>query len=273
VAAQGRTIDELASTLTADEVVVALDEKRGLSLDRLLACKTSGVPVIEYDAFVERETGRVDLRWLDLSWLVYSPGFQTNLIDGALKRLTDIVVSLAMLFVSLPVLVAAIGAIAFEGPGPIFYVQRRVTRGGREFQIYKLRTMRPDAEKKGAQWASENDPRITRVGAFLRRSRIDEIPQLINVLLGDMSLVGPRPERPQFVQQLAAEIPLYQLRHSVKAGLTGWAQINYPYGASVDDARAKLEYDLFYIKNYSVLRDVAILLQTFRILVWREGAR
>jgi sugar transferase (PEP-CTERM system associated) len=268
-----RSVEDVAAELGADEVVIAVDEKRGLAIERLLSCKTNGIPIIEYDALIERETGRIDLRWLELSWLVYSPGFEIKLLDTILKRALDLVVSAALLIVSLPAMLMAIVAIKFEDGGPLFYKQTRVTQGGREFWIYKLRTMRVDAEAQGAQWASKNDSRTTRVGNFLRKSRIDEIPQLWNVLAGDMSLVGPRPERPVFIEQLSKQIPMYNFRHGVKAGLTGWAQINYPYGASVEDARAKLEYDLYYMKNYNVVRDLSIILQTFRILVWRGGAR
>jgi len=175
--------------------------------------------------------------------------------------------------ISLPAVLLAILAIKAEDGGPAFYRQTRVTQGGRQFWIYKLRTMRVDAEVQGAQWAAKNDSRTTQVGSFLRKSRIDEIPQLWNVLCGEMSLVGPRPERPVFIEQLSKQIPMYNFRHGVKAGLTGWAQINYPYGASIEDARAKLEYDLYYMKNYSVLRDLSIILQTFRILIWHVGAR
>jgi sugar transferase (PEP-CTERM system associated) len=269
----GKALEELASEIQADEVVIAVDEKRGLAIERLLSCKTSGIPVIEYDALIERETGRIDLRWLELSWLVYSPGFEIKILDSMLKRALDLTISAAMLIVSLPAMVLAFIAIKLEDGGPAFYRQTRVTQGGREFWIYKLRTMRVDAEVRGAQWAAKNDTRTTQVGGFLRKSRIDEIPQLWNVLCGEMSLVGPRPERPVFIEQLSRQIPMYNFRHGVKAGLTGWAQINYPYGASIEDARAKLEYDLYYMKNYSVLRDLSIILQTFRILVWRVGAR
>ena len=173
----------------------------------------------------------------------------------------------------MPVLIGAITSIWIEGHGPIFIRQERITKNGRVFLLYKLRTMRSDAESKGPQWAAERDPRITRVGALLRRCRIDELPQLVNVLCGDMSLVGPRPERPVFVDQLSRSIELYPLRHTFKAGLTGWAQINYPYGASEDDARRKLEYDLYYIKNYNLLRELSIILQTLRVLLWPPGVR
>ena len=270
---QTKSIDVLARELTVDEVVIAVDERRGISLERLLACKTNGIPVTDYNTFIERETGRVDLNWLELSWLVYSNGFQMRLIDTMLKRLLDISTSFILLLVSFPVLVGAMIAIALEGHGNVLFKQKRVTQDGRGFWLYKLRTMRPDAEVQGPQWADVDDPRITSVGAFLRRTRIDEIPQLINVLRGDMSLVGPRPERPVFVEQLSQDIRMYNLRHSVKSGLTGWAQINYPYGASNADAERKLEYDLYYIKNYSLLRDISIILQTLRVLLWPQGVR
>jgi sugar transferase (PEP-CTERM system associated) len=266
-------IDQLVSKLNVDEVVVAVDEKRGIILGRLLTCKVSGIPISEFNSFIERETGRVDLRWVDLSWLVYSQGFKLHLTDVLLKRFIDITVSGILLLISFPVLVIAMMCILFEGNGPVLFSQARITQGGRVFCLYKLRTMKVDAEQNGAQWAEKSDPRITRVGALLRRFRIDEVPQLVNVLRGDMSLVGPRPERPIFVRKLAEKIQMYDLRHSVKAGLTGWAQINYPYGASVEDASRKFEYDLYYMKNFSLVRDIAILLQTFRILIWSPGVR
>jgi lipopolysaccharide/colanic/teichoic acid biosynthesis glycosyltransferase len=169
--------------------------------------------------------------------------------------------------------VVAVIGIRLDGPGPILYRQERVTKDGVVFSILKLRTMRTDAEAQGAVWAASKDSRITRVGSFLRRSRIDELPQLLNILRGDMSFVGPRPERPMFVAELASQIPLYNERHLVKAGLTGWAQINYPYGASIDDARSKLSYDLYYVKNFSILFDLVILLQTLRVVLWPSGVR
>jgi sugar transferase (PEP-CTERM system associated) len=271
--ATSTSIEALASEFAVDEVVVAVDDQRGLALERLLAWKTNGIPVFDFNTFIERETGRVDLRWLELSYLLFSSGFQIRLMDAILKRAMDIAISAMMLIVALPVLVIASIAIVLEDFGPIFYRQTRVTQGGRVFWIYKLRTMRTDAEKMGAKWADQNDPRITRVGSILRRTRVDEIPQLFNVLIGDMSLVGPRPERPVFVDELSQSIRIYSLRHNVKSGLTGWAQINYPYGASKEDAERKLEYDLYYMKNYSLLRDFSIMLQTFRVLVWPQGVR
>jgi len=259
--------------LTVDEIVVAVDDRSRVALDSLLSCKARGVPVTEFNSFVERQTGRIELAWLELPWLIHTPGFQFRLIDDAMKRTMDIVLSLAALIISLPVLIVAMIAIRIDSPGSVIYKQQRVTRGGRIFWLYKLRSMRNDAEVNGAQWAGENDPRITKVGMFLRRSRLDEIPQLVNILKGDMSIVGPRPERPCFVEDLSRQLRLYDLRHTVRAGLTGWAQINYHYGASLEDAQRKLEYDLFYIKNFSLLRDLGIMLQTLRVVLWPEGVR
>jgi sugar transferase (PEP-CTERM system associated) len=264
---------QFARAVGADQIVVAPDERRGMNLERLLACKTAGFPVVQYLSFVEKEIRRVDLKRMELGWLLFSDGFQFSAIDRFFKRLFDQAASLLVLTLTLPVLLAAMLAIRWEGPGPVLYRQERVTQGGRHFRILKLRTMRVDAEAAGAVWAAARDSRITRVGNFLRRTRIDELPQLINVLRGEMSFVGPRPERPVFVKELEQLIPLYNERHVVKAGLTGWAQINYPYGASVDDARSKLSYDLYYVKNFSVLFDLTILLQTLRVVLWPSGAR
>jgi sugar transferase (PEP-CTERM system associated) len=264
---------QAAEAIRADEVVIAPDERRGMNLERLLQCKTAGYPVVQYLTFVEKEIRRVDLKRMELGWLLYSDGFQFSAIDRFLKRAFDLLASALVLAVTSPMLLSAMLAICWEGPGPVLYRQERVTQGGRNFRILKLRTMRVNAEANGAVWAATKDDRITRVGAFLRRTRIDELPQLVNVLRGEMSFVGPRPERPVFVTELARQIPLYNERHMVKAGLTGWAQINYPYGASVDDARSKLSYDLYYVKNFSVLFDLVILLQTLRVVLWPSGAR
>jgi sugar transferase (PEP-CTERM system associated) len=269
----GKSLDALTRELSIDEVVLASDDRRSLPMQAFLVCKVNGTPVTDYAAFIERETGRVDLNQLDLAWLVYSNGFRLRLVDEFAKRALDIVVSVLLLSISLPVLVGAATLILLEGKGPIFIRQERITKNGRVFGLFKLRTMRCDAEIKGPQWATERDPRITKVGALLRRFRIDELPQLVNVLYGDMSLVGPRPERPIFVDQLSRSIQLYPLRHTFKAGLTGWAQINYPYGASEDDAKKKLEYDLYYIKNYNLIRELSIILQTLRVLFWPPGVR
>ena len=270
---QGISVLQAARGARADQIVVAPDERRGMDLERLLACKKAGFPVVQYLSFVEKEIRRVDLKRMELSWLLYSEGFQFGLMDRVLKRVFDLVVSTIVLVGMSPFLLLAIAAIRFESPGPVFYRQARVTRDGQPFSILKLRTMRVDAEAGGAVWARAKDDRITAVGKFLRRTRIDELPQLVNILKGEMSFVGPRPERPEFVAELALAIPLYGERHMVKAGLTGWAQINYPYGASVDDARSKLSYDLYYVKNFSILFDVVILLQTLRVVLWPSGVR
>jgi sugar transferase (PEP-CTERM system associated) len=264
---------EAASQVGADQIVIAPDDRRGMDLEQLLACKKAGFPVVQYLSFVEHEIRRVDIKRMDLGWLVFSDGFYFGAIDRFLKRTFDLAVSLTMLILTAPLLLLGILAIRLDGPGPVFYQQDRVTLDGKIFQILKLRTMRVDAEASGAVWAAQQDSRITRAGAVLRRSRIDELPQLINILKGEMSFVGPRPERPMFVDELAAQIPLYRERHMVKAGLTGWAQVNYPYGASVDDARSKLSYDLYYVKNFSILFDFAILLQTLRVVLWPSGVR
>lgn len=264
---------DTARKVNADEIVVAPDERRGMDLQRLLECKKAGFPVLQYLSFVEREIRRIDLKRMELSWLIYSEGFQFSALDRFLKRSFDLAASALVLFLTAPCLLIAMLAIRLDSPGPILYRQERVTKDGRVFWILKLRTMRVDAEARGAVWAASKDSRITRVGAFLRRSRIDELPQLLNILRGEMSFVGPRPERPVFVAELASQIPLYHERHLVKAGLTGWAQINYPYGASIDDARSKLSYDLYYVKNFSILFDLIILLQTLRVVLWPSGVR
>ncbi len=262
-----------AEEFGAEQIVVAPDERRGLKMQALLACRTAGFPVVEYLGCLEREIGRIDMKRLELGWLLYSDGFGASQLDHALKRGLDILVSLLLLLATAPFLLGAALAVKLQDGGPVLYRQARVTLDGRPFRIMKLRTMRVDAEKAGATWAAERDPRITAIGRFLRRTRIDELPQLLNVLLGDMSLVGPRPERPEFIGKLAEELPLYDERHRVKAGLTGWAQVNYPYGASLDDARSKLSYDLYYVKNFSVMFDLRILAQTLRVVLWPSGAR
>jgi len=265
--------EALAREFGADQIVVAADERRGMPMQTLLACRTAGFPVYEYMRFLEKEIGRVDLKRLELSWLLYADGFAFSPVDRALKRTLDILVSATLLVLALPALIAAGIAVKATDGGPVLYRQARVTRQGRIFQILKLRTMTVNSEGKGAVWAAERDPRITRVGHFLRRTRLDELPQLINILRGDMSFVGPRPERPEFTRELAAKLPLYDERHIVRAGLTGWAQINYPYGASLDDARSKLSYDLYYVKNFGILFDVLIILQTMRVVLWPTGVR
>jgi sugar transferase (PEP-CTERM system associated) len=262
--------------LNASEVVLALEERRNaLPLKDLLRIKTTGVHVNEISSFLERETGRVDLQSVNPSWLIFSDGFSSGrMFSGMFKRLFDIVASALLLLLMGPVIVLTALAIKLESRGPAFYRQRRVGLYNVGFDCLKLRSMRQDAEVAGtAVWAEKNDPRITRIGRIIRKLRIDEVPQCWSVLKGEMSFVGPRPERPQFVEDLEQALPYYAERHMVKPGITGWAQINYPYGASIDDARQKLEYDLYYAKNYSPFLDLLILLQTIRVVLWPEGAR
>jgi sugar transferase (PEP-CTERM system associated) len=262
--------------LRVAEVVLALEERRNaLPLADLLRIKTTGVHVNEFSSFIERETGRVDLDTLNPSWLIFSDGFSSGRrLSAAGKRLFDISVSAFILLVFAPLIALTALAVKLESRGPAFFRQRRVGLYGQCFELVKLRSMREDAEVGGqAVWAQKDDPRVTRVGSVIRKLRIDELPQAWTVLTGKMSLVGPRPERPQFVADLEARLPYYAERHVVKPGITGWAQINFPYGASVEDARQKLEYDLYYAKNYTPFLDLLILLQTVRVVLWPEGAR
>ena len=278
-AVQRGDIDNLSAHvvgLNAGEVVLALEERRNaLPLADLLRIKTAGVYVNDMASFIERETGRVDLATTNPSGLIFSDGFSAGQrMAKVSKRLFDIVASLAVLLSTLPLIAIAAIAIKFDSKGPVLYRQSRVGLYGQHYDIWKLRSMRTDAEVAGqAIWAAENDPRVTRVGRIIRNIRIDELPQCWCVLKGDMSFVGPRPERPSFVADLEQQLPFYAERHMVKPGLTGWAQINYPYGASVEDARVKLEYDLYYAKNYSPFLDLLILLQTVRVVLWPTGAR
>ena len=262
--------------LNASEVVLALEERRNaLPLKDLLRIKTTGVHVNEISTFLERETGRVDLQSVNPSWLIFSDGFSSGrMLSSMFKRLFDIAASLILLALTLPLILLGALAVKLESKGPAFYRQRRVGLYGQGFDIIKLRSMRQDAEVAGkAVWAEKDDPRITRVGRFIRKVRIDELPQCWSVLKGEMSFVGPRPERPQFVEDLEQQLNYYAERHMVKPGITGWAQINYPYGASIEDSRQKLEYDLYYAKNYSPFLDLLILLQTLRVVLFPDGAR
>jgi sugar transferase (PEP-CTERM system associated) len=270
------SLPEHVTLLNVSEVVLALEERRkALPLNDLIRVKTTGVHVNELSSFLERETGRVDLDTVNPSWLIFSDGFSSGRrLSSVAKRLFDIVVSGAMLILTGPFILLFALIIRLESKGPAFFRQERVGRYNQNFALYKLRSMRQDAEAAGeAIWAAENDPRVTRIGRFIRKVRIDELPQIWNVLKGDMSFVGPRPERPTFVADLEEKLKYYAERHMVKPGITGWAQINYPYGASLEDARHKLEYDLYYAKNYTPFLDVVILLQTLRVVLWPEGAR
>ena len=269
-------LPEHVTLLNASEVVLALEERRlALPLRDLIRVKTTGVHVNELSTFLERETGRVDLDTVNPSWLIFSDGFSSGRrISSAAKRIFDIVVSLILLILAAPFILLTAIAIKLESKGPAFYRQTRVGLYNEPFELFKLRSMCNDAEAGGgAVWAQENDPRVTRIGQFIRKVRIDELPQAWNVLKGDMSFVGPRPERPTFVDDLEDKLKYYAERHMVKPGITGWAQINYPYGASLEDSRHKLEYDLYYAKNYTPFLDVLIILQTLRVVLWSEGAR
>ncbi|MCL9982891.1 MAG: TIGR03013 family PEP-CTERM/XrtA system glycosyltransferase [Erythrobacter sp.] len=267
----GRFVENLG----VSEVVLALQERRNaLPLKDLLRIKTKGVHVNDFSSFIERETGRVDLDTINPSWLIFSDGFSSSrMFSSAVKRIFDITASVILLALTLPVIVLFAAIVKLDSKGPAFFRQQRVGLYGEPFTLIKLRSMRTDAEKNGAKWAEENDPRVTRVGRLIRKLRIDELPQAWSVLKGQMSFVGPRPEVPTFVDSLEEEIPFYGERHMVKPGITGWAQINYPYGASVEDSRRKLEYDLYYAKNYTPFLDFVILLQTVRVILWPEGAR
>jgi len=270
------TLRDLAQELRADEIVVAIgDRRRHFPIRDILDCKMAGIQIVDIVGFFERQTGRINIEALNPSSMVFSDGIVQAVLKSYLHRFLDLSISFLMLLLTLPLMLLAAIAIWLESGfrGPILYRQTRVGRDGRLFQILKFRSMSVDAEKSGARWAVPDDSRITAVGGLLRKSRIDELPQLINVLKGDMSFVGPRPERPEFVEELANEIPFYDLRHRVNPGITGWAQICYPYGASREDAKDKLEYDLYYIKNYSLFLDLMILIQTAQVILWGKGAR
>jgi len=267
----GRFVENLG----VSEVVLALQERRNaLPLKDLLRIKTKGVHVNDFSSFLERETGRVDLDTVNPSWLIFSDGFSSGrMFSSAVKRLFDITASLVLLLFSLPVIMLFAVLVKLDSQGPAFFRQQRVGLYGETFWLVKLRSMRIDAEKDGAKWAERDDPRITRIGRLIRKVRIDELPQCWSVLMGHMSFVGPRPEVPKFVDDLQEALPFFGERHMVKPGITGWAQINYPYGASIEDSRRKLEYDLYYAKNYTPFLDLVILLQTVRVILWPEGAR
>ena len=271
------TLLELAQQRKVDEIVIALEDRRkSFPVHEILDCRMAGIEVLDILTFLERQLGLVMLNLLHPSWLIFSEGFRYGLMRVVSKRAFDIVASSMVLFVTWPLMVLAALAVYVESGfrGPIFYRQVRVGENWRLFRLTKFRSMRVDAEADGvARWAQKNDSRVTRVGAFMRKTRIDELPQLFNVLLGDMSFVGPRPERPMFVEQLSEKIPFYAERHRVKPGITGWAQICYPYGASEDDAAQKLQFDLYYVKNYSLFLDLLILLQTAEVVIWGRGAR
>lgn len=259
------------------EIVVSPDERRraqgdsAFPLNDFLDCKLAGVPACDALTFCERELGKIDITILQPSWMLYSDGFKYSKRRLISKRLFDLILASAFFVVLWPFMLLTAIAVKLESPGPILYHQVRVGLNGRHFRIYKFRSMRQDAEKNGAVWAQKNDSRVTKVGAFIRNTRLDELPQLYNVLAGSMSFVGPRPERPEFVTDLTQQIPFYDTRHKVKPGLMGWAQLKYPYGASVEDAKNKLQYDLYYTKNHSFLMDMLIMIQTVEIILLGKG--
>jgi sugar transferase (PEP-CTERM system associated) len=274
----GRPADlfEWAVEHDIDEIVVAMDDRRqGFPMHELLECRLAGIDILELPSFLERETGKVRLDVLNPSWIIFGDGFRASATQHVLARIFDLVASLGLLLVAAPVMLLAMLAIKLEDgrDAPLFYRQKRVGHHGRVFDVLKFRSMRTDAERNGAVYATENDPRVTRVGGIMRKTRIDELPQLLNVVRGEMSFVGPRPERPEFVSELEQKIPYYRERHTVKPGITGWAQLCYPYGSSEKDTVEKLQYDLYYVKNRSLLFDLAILVQTVEVVLWGKGAR
>ena len=268
-------ICDLAEEEKIDSIIVALDEKRGVFPYRqLLNCKVRGINVIDGESFYERISGKLLVERINPSWLIFSEGFQKSRLVKISKRTVDFLAASILLILFAPVALVTAIAIKLDSPGPILFSQDRVGENGKVFKIFKFRSMKADAEKhSGPVWATEDDPRITRVGRIIRKLRIDEVPQLWNVFRGDMSFVGPRPERPFFVDQLKKKIPYYNERFSVKPGITGWAQIKYPYGASEKDALEKLKYDLYYIKNMSLVMDLMVIFQTAKIVLLGRGAR
>lgn len=259
-----------------DEVIVGVRERRGggLPADQLLECKLAGIDVVDLPSFYERETGQIQVESLNPSWMIFSDGFQRSPFKDLTKRTFDVAASGGLLLLTLPVMFMTAVLIWLESGGPIFYRQERVGEHGRIFKVLKFRSMRQDAEHDGVpQWAKKQDDRVTRVGRIIRLMRIDELPQVFNVFKGDMSFVGPRPERPYFVEDLVKKIPYYPSRHTVKPGITGWAQIRYSYGATVEDAVQKLQYDLYYVKNHTLFLDLIILFQTAQVILFGKGAR
>ena len=257
-----------------DEIVIAMDDRRrNFPVAELLECRLAGIGITDVVTFLERETGKVHLEVLNPSWLIFGSGFRRDALRRYSERIFDFCASLTLVVLASPVMLLTAVAIAAESGFPVFYRQERVGYRGRVFEVIKFRSMRVDAEKDGAVWAQPGDARVTRVGALIRKLRIDELPQILNVLTGDMSFVGPRPERPEFVAQLSESIPYYSERHWVKPGITGWAQLCYPYGASERDALEKLQYDLYYVKNHSLLFDFMVLAQTAEVVLLGKGAR
>ena len=271
-----KSIVSVVEELDIDEIVLALDDRRGVfPMDELLDCKIYGTDVIDLLTFYEREESMIDLENIHPSWFVFSDGFGSSGFRVFGKRVVDLLASSVLLLVSWPFMLLVVIAIYIESrfKGPILYRQTRIGEFDEPFDVLKFRSMRTDAEKNGAQWAKKDDDRVTKVGVVIRKLRLDELPQIWNVLRGDMSFVGPRPERPQFVDEFDKKIPYYRKRHRVKPGITGWAQLCYPYGANEYDARQKLQYDLYYVKNYSLFLDLTIIIHTIEVILWGKGAR
>jgi sugar transferase (PEP-CTERM system associated) len=270
---EGDTLVSLARQHNVEEIVVSVGNRRGgFPIKELLECKLAGLKVTDAATFFERETCQIRVDSLQPSWLVFGGGFDQSFVRTFMKRSFDIVCSVLILALTFPLMLLAALAVKLEDRGPVFYSQERVGKDGKSFLVHKFRSMRTDAEKSGKpQWAQQNDPRITRIGNFMRKTRIDELPQILNVFKGEMSFVGPRPERPYFVEQLIEVVPYYNVRHSVKPGITGWAQVRYGYGSSAEDALQKLQYDLYYVKNNSLFLDVLILIDTLKVVLFRSG--
>lgn len=269
-------LSETALSLGVDEIVVALTERRAgsMPLRQLLDCKIFGVKVYDLPTHFEKRLGQLRLDYVNAGWMIFGDGFNQGALRTTIKRLSDIVFSTLLIALAAPIMLATAVLIKLDSRGPVFYRQERMGRNGTTFMVTKFRSMRTDAEKDGKpRWATAQDDRVTRVGHVIRRLRIDELPQLFNVLKGEMSLVGPRPERPYFVEQLTRQIPYFQVRHSVKPGVTGWAQVRYQYGATVEDAAEKLQYDLYYVKNHSLFLDLVVLFETVGVVLTGKGAR
>ena len=266
---------EVVKKQKVHRVIVAMPDRRGtIPMQELLELRMQGVKIEEATSWLEKISGKIEIDTLYPSWLVFSQGFRRSTVFIIVRRLLSVVISLIGLALAAPLIPLVMLAIRLDSQGPVFYTQDRVGKAGRVFKVMKFRTMRQDAEAaNGPQWAGDNDPRVTRVGRFLRSSRLDEIPQLWCVLKGDMAFVGPRPERPEFIEWLSKEIPYYGVRHMVRPGVTGWAQVRYKYGSTIEDSREKLQYDLYYIKNASIGFDLLIMFQTVKTVLLRRGAQ
>ena len=269
----GDSLASLANQYNVEEIVVSVQNRRGgFPIKELLDCKLQGVKVTDAATFFERETCQIRVDSLQPSWLVFGGGFDQSFARTFMKRSFDLICSTIILIATFPIMLGAALLVYLEDRGPVFYSQERVGLDGKSFRVHKFRSMGADAEKGGKpQWAAQNDPRVTRIGNIMRKTRIDELPQILNVFKGQMSFVGPRPERPYFVEQLIEVVPYYNVRHSIKPGITGWAQVRYGYGASAEDALQKLQYDLYYVKNNSLFLDVLVLIDTLKVVLFRSG--